>query len=86
MACKVTREGEQAWLNQVATDHTHRKQMCDLAGIDRALLRHSEKHLTPLRLARGPRVFVVTYSSVYERRWLMLHMQNRLDILGVHES
>ena len=43
---------EQAWLNQVATDHTHRKQMCDLAGIDRALLRHSEKHLTPLRLAQ----------------------------------
>ncbi|CAE7294281.1 unnamed protein product [Symbiodinium sp. CCMP2592] len=43
---------EQAWLDQVATDHRHRKQMLDLTGIDRALLRRSEKGLTPLRLAQ----------------------------------
>ena len=43
---------EQAWLDQTATEHRHRKTMHDLWGIDRALLRHSEKGLPPLQLAR----------------------------------
>ncbi|CAE7233097.1 unnamed protein product, partial [Symbiodinium necroappetens] len=43
---------EQAWLDQTATEHRHRKTMHDLFGIDRALLRHSERGLPPLQLAR----------------------------------
>ena len=43
---------EQAWLDHVANGHRHRQQMHDLHGLDRCLLRHSEKGLTPLRLAQ----------------------------------
>ena len=43
---------EQAWLDHVANQHKHRKQMCDLDGLDRPLLRHLEKGLGPLRLAQ----------------------------------